>query len=954
MNKTLHISETEVLSEVYNSLFFVGTSGKRIYSTLSIFQKLIEDLPWDEEIKIIIRNKENLNSIRDLLNTNCLAFNRISDNGGNKAVCKIRKAIKEYILKACGREATIINDEPAIKKTINSNNSVAEEAAISNDSVIDETTINHESVIDLIHNSYLFRGKYVGRLINGNYKLISTPIAKLNWTVRFRNTIKRKHEINSLQDLLNTDYEELLKIRNFGKGTYEQVKKIIIEFIQSDHFKNSIGSDENNILVESNDLIDRGEANSTIKYPLLYNYPIQAEFPKSFLASPISSFDFPIRFINYAGKKGKIKILVDLLRLCPDDLIKEKNLGKKTIKLIIQEIQYRSHKYLSETEINDLNNFAKTIDGYFDDLPERGIETARLKWVELKSLEEIGEKFNLTRERVRQILQKFINNTANHFAENLNLWRKQLLDLLLIKPEPITEALLITDGYKPHYHPNFYLGLISELIPEALIQGFIPKSLEQTINRRIISDRQWEKLSKTLDELEIIHEQITTHKLSSILSEKGVDISQQLLCFKIIYGQKKYFFFGENGKYFLFRKGGIRDVTYRILKGSAEPLTGDELVSVIKKYYDVGTKYTSLNSVMGNIKQDERILQLNKYLFGVEDHLAYPREEWSSINSQAKTFLKGIKRQYYITEILDDLKKNYPKLKSKYELVHILRADEEINDLGFFNFSLSSCGQEERIKVCDMIKKIFNNNPTIKHVNDIKNELRKNRFIADEGMSALLKNQKYLKNYPGGFYGLMNLDKENENELVEKEQFLKNIVNQHYPFTHIETIAEYFDCEKKKQRIISNILNSNSFQVYTLDSGISCVINKSWSTFKKIKCLLANHDEEVYEEQLFWMLKDLGAENYERDLYRIRHDGEITYKNNKYLLLRIDSISDDLNLLLDQCYDFISDSAKSYIVQELFELVKAEKNDIEFNQFIFALKEDERFIVTESNLVLIK
>ena len=81
----------------------------------------------------------------------------------------------------------------------------------------------------------------------------------------------------------------------------------------------------------------------------------------------------------------------------------------------------------------------------------------------------------------------------------------------------------------------------------------------------------------------------------------------------------------------------------------------------------------------------------------------------------------------------------------------------------------------------------------------------------------------------------------------------------------------------------------------------------------------------------------------------------INYSNGKYSLIKANLPSIELISILDDCYNFINDSAKTLSLGEMHEIVKNYLNEeIDLSQFAWAIKEDDRFIVTENNVVLVK
>ncbi len=809
-------------------------------------------------------------------------------------------------------------------------------------------------IVTLIKNSRFFIAGNDFLAIEKNAALKSISIWDINWRIRFCHalqTINKTIVIENVEQLLNTPFEKFMSIRNCGRTTIIEARQTIINFLLSI----KVNTEHENYEVVLKEMNERREFVKS--YPLSERLNVSLDSLKKYLNISLQEFEFPIRFNNYISRKRKASSFSDLLSLDPEVLIKEKNMGRKTIGEVYKIIDKKIERLEKGVEQLEEKSVLVIVNQELSKISERELAIVKMRWAGENeiSMEEIGSRFQLTRERIRQIIQRIADKIWARLEGRQEYYRKTFLDYLVNQPAPITKQIFYDNSHDLLYHPRLYLGLLAEIFQEVPFQDFMPLAFYQLVSREIAKESSWKYVYQLLEKLKIGRDKISTQKLKEILDAQKLSNFQQLLCFKILFGLKKYFFLQEGDKYYLLRKGGIRDMTYMILKNSEVPLSIEEIMALVHKYYYEGSKYDSLNSVIGSIKQDERIIQFDKYIFGVKNHFSYPTKEWKNICETVKDFLRKKTRQCYVTEVLENIGNKYPRLRSKYELVCILRDDPEIKDLGFFNFTLTSYGQEERIKVSDIIKDIFKKDPCVKHVFDIRGRLKENRFVHDQGMTSLLKSQKYLKSYLGGFYGLRNLDLENDMKLAGEERFLEYLINQHYfPTTDIKIVAEYFDSEELQQKAILTITTSKVFQIYPLENGIKCVINNNWSVFKKVKCLLSNINEPVFEEQLEWILKDLGINDFKKDLYRIRNDRSIMYTNNRYSFNETSHMAPELISLIDECYDFICDSSKPYYLQDIFELIGSSESQIEYNQFVYALKDDERFIVMDNNLVLIK
>ncbi|HMN50240.1 MAG TPA: sigma factor-like helix-turn-helix DNA-binding protein [Ignavibacteriaceae bacterium] len=802
---------------------------------------------------------------------------------------------------------------------------------------------DYDTFIGLIKNSYFFLGKSSKLLYSSILSKI--PLENLEFSIRFSNTLKIK-EIKTVLELLNTDFNDFLEMRNCGIKSINDAQNSILNYLRkicsvegtNGNKKPFIGLD----YVSSNEF---NVINEISKIPK--DGPSLDEFLGNLLI----------------GDYCKVKLNVPL---------KENNsnfiTGNKLNTEFEADTNNETHKLPKGINSIILSNYPNKyfpvydlLDLFWDILDKRTqtIFIFRFANENNKSLKEIGEKYNLSRERIRQIITQKIRKLKEILEPNINEYNKHFLNILIAKPRPIEfNSLENKPSLKRKLPPQTYIGILSEIFEEVPFEGLLPKSFDQLIKRNSIGGSKWKQIIEELENMKLFPGEISTQKLVSILSSKNYTEADQLLCFKIVLGSNKFYFYKEGSNYFLLKRGSIRESIFSILSGSEKPLNINSIMKSFHKYYGRDSKYDSLISVIGNIKQDERIIQFDRYIFGIEKHFTYSKEVWSSICLLAKNLLAEMKRQCYVTEILEAVKMKFPLLKSKYELVNILRTDDEIIDLGFFTFSIPDTGIKNRIKLKDLILKIFKANPRVRHYTEINNEILEIRHVRSEGLNMILKNINEIVKYPCSFYGLKEYNENNINGLSKNQQFLTNFISSVlYPDTRISKLLEFFITDENKNNCLFSIRKSRELKVIdSLTSTEPFILSMNWSLIKLVKCILFHNHKPMYLTEIKWILSDLGVTEQMLDeyKYKILEDKQIINKNQTLEYLDCDIGNYRNSELIDTFYELLLDTRTTFAFRDLVSEFSddLEQEGLDENKLRAILEDDERFIITDELIMV--
>ena len=275
-------------------------------------------------------------------------------------------------------------------------------------------------------------------------ELLSQSIEDLNLSVRSKNCLK-KNNINKISDLLNFDRETISSFKNMGEKSIDEVMMLISSINENGDIEiNNTGISE---FEEMNFSVRARNALESIGIRTMEELIL------------ITSED--IRHITNVGAKTADEIINRI-----DKWKKENNFDEKIryeyieldeeivscfgeykynqidctlphVMLTIKELQHRIindlfHKYGKEeailitNKVKKLNTLKKIISNL--NMETRDIDILSKRFVEGYTLEEAGESFELTRERVRQIQAKAEKKVINTLKNEGFFWILNILN----------------------------------------------------------------------------------------------------------------------------------------------------------------------------------------------------------------------------------------------------------------------------------------------------------------------------------------------------------------------------------------------------------------------------------------------------------------------------------------------------------------------------------------------
>lgn len=199
----------KIIGDISKSFFFIGNYGYYIIDEF-ITSLSLSDISLPEKFtKILVQNENEYKSLSDLLNTNVMIF--INNNCDHDTLADVRDSILSYV-------KSILQGQPESSKA---------------------TAASTENVSFFRHMSEGQNFEHIPLLPELRYDEINQDtldieLTKVNFSTRFHNVLRSKKNIKTIGDLLNISFEDLIKYRNCGEATINEVRNVLRQMLTTD------------------------------------------------------------------------------------------------------------------------------------------------------------------------------------------------------------------------------------------------------------------------------------------------------------------------------------------------------------------------------------------------------------------------------------------------------------------------------------------------------------------------------------------------------------------------------------------------------------------------------------------------------------------------------------------------------------------------------------------------
>ena len=638
-------------------------------------------------------------------------------------------------------------------------------------------------------------------------------LSSFSTSVRLANIFEFK-KFRLLGELHGLTYREIGKYRNCGRRTVEELRGLV-RSVQLSGSPATAAVDET--------------PHSTPNRSDCFFIPSYA--------SDFSPLDLPIsvRLANVLKSKG----IVHFGDLHGRGLAEFKglaNCGRRTLgeleSLIERIAAGEFQSAASNFSPDNTADLLRMIDGGFEKLPTQWREMLLLRlggeadrcW----TLEEVGQKFKLTRERIRQITKKAFIQIKKIAGPKMNGYLRGVAAICSEKVCPLSPTLLTKWlGENPatfRFNPLIYVRLIGELDPGIPVwpRGQEPSAASDRDAE--ISDaaekvlRDGQHILPLGDALQRLCTRMGKHKPNAVEFLEALKHSKTLAVD----------FVNPDEAIVRLRRLIISDVTRAILLPSACPLTPEEiLVKAREKFGDEIVRWDA-RTVSNSFVPEKGFFLLGPRCYGLRQHFRLPEKLWNGVRRDAQSLLKTENKPISTSDMIAAYRFDWVSQTNKYELAHVLRENECFVDLGRLLFGLTEWGVEEREYIKDLIPKILAEVGRPMTSAQILEHLHRLRSVSPQGISSQLRKHALIRDFGFGYHGLKSWDDSVKESLVTNAGLVEKVVRRSDPPLLFVRLCE-----------ILAIAN---------EGGLA---DKLWQTCTSLRSVVRSTDEQTPNARLF-------------------------------------------------------------------------------------------------------
>lgn len=520
----------------------------------------------------------------------------------------------------------------------------------------------------------------------------------------------------------------------------------------------------------------------------------------------LNPFDLPMspRLEKVLRTKG-ITRLRDLHEASLDELLRVRTCGTKAVEELarlldrVADGEFQPSK--SPFSSSETGELLRSLDAIVAKLSARNREIFLLRLgatdKRASTLDEVGSKFQLTRERVRQIVEKLLPAIRKEGGPRLLTQLSGVAARCRELVCPLTPAL-VSQWLGQHatglrFSLSLYVRLLGELNPE--IPAW-PKGQEPLTGQRPSAKAILNALETVLYDASPAVSVKKAFELTRASASRGAPTVGKFL--EAVKHAKNLVveFPQPDQPQVRLRYLRTSTVVKSVLAASDRPLTPEEIISRAQAKFGSKLIERDPRSLGNSLTPGNGFYLLGPRAYGLREHFTLPQNMCRSARADVRDLLSKENRPISTTEIVNERKFPWTADLNAYELAQILREDKQFIDLGRFLFALAAWGIEEREYVRDLIPKILAEVGRPMTASAILEQLQRLRSTSPSSIAATLRKHSVVRDFGFGHYGLRSWDDSVKNSIVGDPALVERVIRRSEPplsFSRLCSILEVPD-----------------------------------------------------------------------------------------------------------------------------------------------------------------
>lgn len=483
------------------------------------------------------------------------------------------------------------------------------------------------------------------------------------------------------------------------------------------------------------------------------------------------------------------------------DLLSTRNCGQKTISELKHLLARSEAGEFAPDASTSFGNPVATVTQLIDTgmrrVSERDREIVRQRLFGqnggFRTLEDVGEQFGMTRERVRQIVkaafEKVRRSSGPILTRVLEALTKEHNTFVIPVSAQVVVERLSTAQYASEWPALFYMYVLDQIAPSIPVWGLeirhdtLDKSQRDEINSVL------EKWLPTKTEHPTAKEAFEQLRTDSKVNELSV-----ATLFSVLQRARRIIvdFASTNEPRLRLRRLRLFDVALPVLAGSAEPLTAEIIIERARARFGADAVMLAGRTTENALAAHPGVFRLGPRSFGLRQHFVSSEADWPVLREQFIRLLRKENRPISTIEVCDKRSIALPPRMNSYELAEVLREDARFIDLGRRLFGLAKWGVEEREHIKDLIPKILTQSGRPLTASEMYKRLTKFRSAAPTALSTILRNHSKIVRLDFEHYGLRSWGDSHHEFFVTKRSIVERVVRQVDPPVTFAQLCERF------------------------------------------------------------------------------------------------------------------------------------------------------------------